>query len=84
MEQGLAQQLSAQAPQGAGGMGPQGGPTIEDVITMLMQGADPNELLEMGVSEDMLLQALQMIEQQQGGGAVPQQAPTGLAARVAM
>lgn len=83
MEQGLAQQLSAQAPQGAGGMG-QGGPTIEDVIAMLMQGADPNELLEMGISEDMLLQALQMIEQQQGGGAVPQQAPTGLAARAAM
>lgn len=87
MEQGLAQQLMAQGPsnptgpQNMTGMGGTSkGPTIDDVLTMLMQGATPDELLQMGIPEAMIMEALTMIEQQQGGGRVPQGTPEGLAA----
>lgn len=79
MEQGLAQQLAS--PQGTAPMGqPKGGPTIEDVVTLLMQGAKPEELIQMGIPEQMIIDAINMIKQQQGGGMSPESEPQGLAA----
>ena len=45
---------------------------IEQVIDLLMKGATPEELLQMGVPEEMLMQAIEYLKQQQA-----QQQPQG-------
>jgi hypothetical protein len=80
---GLAQQMVGPAAGGAGQL-----PTVEEVIQLLMQGIDPQELLQMGIPEELLLQALQILEQQAGaagGGAQPMGPPAdaGLAQSMA-
>lgn len=73
---GLAQQMAGQ---GRGMQQQQGGrrmPTLEEVIQLLVQGADPQELLAMGISGELLMQALQVIEQQMAQQAQPQAAYT--------
>ena len=72
MPQGLAG-MSAGQSQGTG----EQMPTVEQVIDMLMQGASPEELVEMGIPEELIMQAMQMLQSQ------PEQAPQGLAGAVA-
>ena len=71
---GLAQQMAGQG----GGMG-QVMPTVEEIIQLLMEGVDPQKLLEMGIPEELLMQALQVLEQQAGAaaGGQPQGPPAG-------
>ena len=45
---------------------------IEQVIDLLMKGATPEELLQMGVPEEILMQAIEYLKQQQA-----QQQPQG-------
>jgi len=73
-------QLSAmgqgQAGQGQAPQQPQQG-TIEQVIELLMKGATPEELLQMGVPEEMIRQAIELVQQhqaqqEQAQGSVPE------------
>jgi len=60
---------------------------IAQIVELLKQGKTPEELLEMGVPEDLLQQAMAMIQQEAQAGAGPQpmgmeqaqQQPAGLA-----
>jgi|SaaInl59LU_5_DNA_1037362.scaffolds.fasta_scaffold00344_3 hypothetical protein len=85
--EGLAQQMAG-AP--AQQMAPQGGgqeqmAMIEQIIAMLMQGVDPEELIQQGIPPELIMAAIDMLEQQlaaqgQQQAAQPmQQAPQGLA-----
>ena len=64
MPQGLAGmsagQPQGQMPQGHG----QQMPTVEEVIDMLLQGAKPEELVQMGIPEELIMQAMQMLQKQ--------------------
>jgi len=50
---------------------------IQEIIQLLMQGKQPEELLQMGYTEEEIMQALQILEaklkQQQGGDQQPKQ-----------
>ena len=70
-EQGLA----------GGGMDPQQQELIKQVIQMLMQGADPQELVDKGVPPQIVQMAIQIIQEQQGGQGM---APQGAAPQGAM
>ena len=82
--EGLAQQMAG-AP--AQQMAPQGGgqeqmAMIEQIIEMLMQGVDPEELIKQGIPPELIMAAIDMLEQQlaaQGQQQAAQQAPQGLA-----
>ena len=67
---GQAQAGQGQAPQ----QSQQG--SIEQVIELLMKGATPEELLQMGVPEEMIKQAIELVQQhqaqQQAQGSVPE------------
>jgi hypothetical protein len=93
MDEGLAGQAMGQqpqAPQRAQGMGgaPQGGAPqspqgndqelISQIVQLLLDGVDPQELLENGVPQELLEQAMQIALEKSGGA--PQggpQAPQG-------
>ncbi len=63
---GLAESMAA--PQGA----PAGGmPTVDDIAAMLMQGANPDELVAMGIPEQLIMEAIAMLEQQMNAQAAP-------------
>ena len=63
--EGLAQQMAAQAaPQ-------EGMPTVEQVIQMLMQGVDPEKLVAQGIPPELIMQAIQVIEQQMAAQQTP-------------
>ena len=80
--------MTEQMPQGLAGMSagqsqgqmPQGPDqqilTVEEVIGMLLQGAEPEELVQMGIPEELIMQAMQMLQKQ----SAPEQ---GLASAVA-
>lgn len=70
MEQGLAQSMAA--PQGApvGGM-----PTVHDIVAMLTQGINPEDLIAMGIPEQLIMEAIALLEQQLAGQAAPAAAP---------
>lgn len=55
--QGLADSMVAE--QGAGQM-----PTVEEVIALLMEGVPPEELEKQGIPQELIMQAIQIIEQQ--------------------
>ena len=65
--------------QGMAAMGAQGIPnsqmTVKDVIAALMQGIQPEDLVKMGVPEQMIQQAMMQLEQQ----TQPQDPNAGLA-----
>lgn len=61
-EQGLAQAASNM-------------PSIKDVAMMLMQGMQPEELIQKGVPQELVMAALQMLKQQMP----PQEGEAGLA-----
>lgn len=74
-------QMAPQAPQGGGMQGAM--PTVEEVVALLMQGIPPEELLQMGVPEEMIMQAIALLEQEMAAQqqAVPQEQQGGLAAQ---
>jgi hypothetical protein len=79
MQQGLAESMAqpegmqqAQQPAAAGGM-----PTVEEVVAMLMEGAPPEELEKMGIPRELIIQAIQMLEQQMAQQEQQQQQPMG-------
>lgn len=50
---------------------------IAEVVRLLMEGADPEALLEQGVPPEILQQAMEIVlSQAPAGGAVPPSAPT--------
>ena len=76
MEQGLAQSMASNAPQQSGM------PTVEQVAELLLSGVDPEELVQKGIPPELIMQAIDLIEQQmaaeQGGQPMqpePAQAP---------
>ena len=85
---GLAESMAQpqQAPQ-AQQQGGQQMPTVEEVIAMLVEGVPPEELEKMGIPPELIMQAIQVLEQQmaaqQQQQAAPQQQGGGLAAQMA-
>jgi hypothetical protein len=92
MDEGLAGQSMAQqpmAPQEAPGMG-MGAPAqgsdqelISQIVQLLLDGVDPQELLDKGVPQELIEQAMQIALEQTGGAPQAPQAPAtdaGLAA----
>jgi len=83
MEQGLAAQSAGQ---GMGmGMGGQGSPEqmIQQVVQMLMEGVDPEQLVQQGVPIEIIQAAIEIImaqEQQAQNNATPAATQGGLAA----
>jgi len=78
--QGLSTMGAQDAPDQQDTGAQQQGITVEDVVKALMQGATPEQLLQAGVPEEMIQQAIQILQQQaqqQGQGGQPQQ-PQGL------
>jgi len=77
--EGLANQLAGpaqqpqQQPQQPQGQPQQGMPTVEQIIELLMQGVDPEELVQQGVPPELIMEAIAIIEQQMAGQQ--QQAP---------
>ena len=71
MEEGLAQMMT----QRGGTYGKTNMPSVEDVAVMLMQGAQPEELVRQGVPEDIVTAAIQVVMQQMQ----PQEGSSGLA-----
>lgn len=57
MSDGLAYQMAQPNPV-------EGIPGIEEVIQLLIDGANPEELLQMGIPEEVIMQAMQVLEQQ--------------------
>lgn len=74
--EGLAQSMVQPAPQ-------EGMPTIEQIIQMLMQGVDPEELVAQGVPPELIMQAIQVIEQQMAAQQTPAE-QQGLASKSVM
>jgi len=67
--EGLAQELAGPAPTQGQGM-----PRVEEIVQLLLEGANPEELVQMGVPPELIMQAIEIIEQQmaaqsQGQGA---------------
>ncbi len=60
MEQGLAASVAQQAPQQGGGQVP----SVDEIIQLLMQGVPPEELEESGIPPELIMEAIQIIEQQ--------------------
>ena len=87
--EGLAQEMAQ--PQGQG-MAPQaspqqGGPaqpTVEEIIQAIMQGVDPEEMIQMGVNPELIMQAIQIIEQQMAAQQSAEGGEAGLAAQSVM
>ena len=67
-EQGLAQAMGAPSQV-----------SVRQVVQMLMQGAEPEELVQMGIPEEMVTQAIQALMQQMQAQQ-PAQQEGGLAA----
>lgn len=75
-EQGLAQSVSAPSQI-----------SVQQIVQMLMQGAEPEKLVQMGIPEEMVTQAIQILmqqmqaqqpAQQEGGLAAMATPPTGI------
>lgn len=71
MEEGLAQMMT----QRGGTYGKTNMPSVEDVAMMLMHGAEPEELIQQGIPEDIITAAIQIVMQQMQ----PQEEASGLA-----
>ena len=76
-ENGLA---GAYAQEQGMGMAPSTGTpqiAVQDLVNMLKQGITPEELLQQGVPEAMINQALMMLQQEMQQGQIQPQAPQG-------
>ena len=78
----MGEGLAAQA---GGQMGGSSGPTVEEIIGLLMEGVSPDDLLAQGVPMTLIEQAIKVIMAEQGAGE-PQIPATqsGLAATAAV
>ncbi len=76
-EQGLAQQAAAQ---GAGGIGQQP-VTVEELVELLLQGITPEELVNAGVPQQLVEQAMAMAQQLAAQQGPTQAQAEGLAAQ---
>ena len=76
---GLAQQM-AESTSGGPGMGL---PSVDEVVALLMQGIDPQQLIDQGVPPELIMEAVAMLEQQMAAEAA-QTNPQGLAAQSVM
>ena len=76
MEEGLA----AQAGQGQD----QAMMAIQQIVELLMQGVTPEELLQQGVPQELVMKAIEMVKAQQAQQQrmTPQQQDPGLAQRM--
>jgi hypothetical protein len=63
MMEGLSQQMAGGMQQPMGQQG-QMMPTVQEVAALLMQGIPPEELMKMGVPQEVIMQAIEMIEAQ--------------------
>lgn len=72
LAESMAPQQMQQQPQASAGM-----PSIEEIIALLMQGTPPEELEQMGIPPELIMEAINMIEQQMAAEQqqAPQQAP---------
>lgn len=68
---GLAGQM---APPSSGAMQEQM-PTVEEVAALLMQGIDPQQLVEAGIPPELIEQAIMLLEQQMAAEQQPQAMP---------
>jgi len=76
-ENGLA---GAYAQEQGMGMAPSTGTpqiAVQDLVNMLKQGITPEELMQQGVPEAMINQALMMLQQEMQQGQIQPQAPQG-------
>lgn len=85
-EQGLAQGLTGQAGPNLQGQAP-GAMDVAAIIELLMQGTTPEELVEQGVPEELVMAAMQILMEQteqaeQGGTPMPVADAQGLASMV--
>jgi hypothetical protein len=71
MEPQGQQGLAAQGQSQQGQMQQQGQMTVEMVVKALMEGARPEELVQMGVPQQMVEQAMMMLQQQSQPEARP-------------
>lgn len=78
MENGLAQSMAGAPAQGQGQAPDM--EMIEQIIQLLMDGADPEELVRQGIPPELIMQAIDILEQQlaaQQSQAPAQAAPAG-------
>lgn len=84
---GLAQELAGQpmgGPSNEPSPGPgMGMPTVQEVVALLMQGIDPQALIDQGVPPELIMEAIGIIEQQMAAESA-QAAPQGLASQSVM
>ena len=73
--QGLAAQAMQQEAQGQGQM-----PTVEQIIQLLMEGRTPEELIQAGVPQELVEQAMMIIQQEMQAQQQAPQNQGGLAA----
>jgi hypothetical protein len=82
--EGLSQQMAGGMSQGMPQQPQQGQmmPSVQEVAALLMQGIPPEELMKMGVPQEVIMQAIQMIEgqmaQEQMAVAPKQEGAVGL------
>ena len=82
MDQGLAQSMAPQ-----GDMGGDRQMMVQQVVAMLMEGMDPEELLQQGVPMDVIEEAINILLAQEQGMNTAQAAPVtdaGLAMTMGM
>jgi hypothetical protein len=80
MMDGLAGSMMEQPQQG----GMQGAmPSVEEIVALLMQGIDPQKLVEQGIPPELVMQAVEMLQQQMAAQqqAIPVEQQGGLAAQ---
>lgn len=71
--EGLAQTLAG--PQ-AGGQGMPVDVSVEEVVALLMQGISPEKLVESGIPQELIMQAIAVLEQQMAAEQAAAQAQT--------
>lgn len=72
--EGLASSMAPQQaqPQAAGPM-----PSVDEVMALLMEGVPPEELEKMGIPQELIMQAITMLEQQMAAQQQQQPAQMG-------
>lgn len=78
---GLAESMGQQPVPQSGPM-QEAMPTVDEIVALLMQGVDPEKLMEMGVPQEMIMEAIALLEQQMAAKSMPQE-QQGLAAQSA-
>lgn len=74
---GLAQEMAG-APSQEVGMGA-GMPSVDEVVALLMQGIDPQQLVEQGIPPELIMEAVALLEQQMAAQAAQSSPQQGLA-----